>query len=176
MLCAAWAFVILSRCNLAATLGVLGLRQTSLKTTNPSDRLSHQPISGRLPPNLSPRRSCLLLRPACTDSAALCIEQESKSKTVHNDQLQPRAPGLRNALHSQRLGAPITRLAPLAERVDASHGRSRRPTRSAAAGLGLELRQRLVCCPRPAPDLCLSSLTLPLHSCPPQPIHCLFLL
>ena len=56
---------------------------------------------------------------------------------MHNDQLQPSARP-RNALHSQRLGAPVTRPAPLVER----HGRSRRRTRSAAAAAAV-LRLRL---------------------------------
>ena len=90
---------------------------------------------------------------------------------MNNDQLQPRA-GLRNALHSQRLGAPITRLAPLTERVG-----SRRPTRSAAAtGFPIRLELRLlVCSPRPArlvasmPNITAASLLAATHKPPILP-------
>ena len=120
-----------------------------------------------MPPATQHPAACSRLLPDCL----CCALQESK----HNDQLQPSARP-RNALHSQRLGAPVTRPALLVERHG---GRSRRRTRSAAA-VPVRCRWGLECSREPpATAACTSSvarasglfIAVSAHSVPPPSAH-----
>ena len=116
-------------------------------------------------PARCPSCPCLHLRPRACSCARACTcartcpcasAPHAPMHVVTSMQVDARTP-IRDAppprddaLQSQRLGAPIgwrgTQLAPLVARIG-DHDRSRRRSRSAAAGF--ELQRRLVCLPAP---------------------------